>query len=84
MSGFITPPAPAEQKEAVAGRYYTATAGDTLAKLAERHHTTMDAIRRANKMQTYQLVAGHRYLVPSSAIRTRPRQQEPAQVKIKR
>jgi len=84
VSGFITPPVPYEQKEVVAMRYHTAIAGDTLAKLAERYHTTMDAIRHANRMQTYQLVAGHRYGIPTSATQIGPRQQAPTHVKAQR
>jgi hypothetical protein len=43
---------------------YVAKSGDTLAQLAQRYHTTMSAIRAANKMRGYQLVAGHAYRIP--------------------
>ena len=43
---------------------YVAKPGDTLAQLAQRYHTTMSAIRAANKMHGYQLVAGHAYRIP--------------------
>ena len=43
---------------------HVAASGDTLAKLAQRYHTTIAAIRRANRMQSYQLVAGRRYTIP--------------------
>ena len=45
---------------------YVARRGDTLAHLAERYHTSMIAIRQANGMQSFQLVAGHRYAIPLS------------------
>jgi penicillin-insensitive murein endopeptidase len=38
--------------------------GDTLANLAQQYHTTIAAIRQANRMQSFQLVAGHRYTIP--------------------
>ena len=44
---------------------HVAVFGDTLAKLAQRYHTTMSAIRRANRMQGYQLVAGRHYIIPA-------------------
>jgi penicillin-insensitive murein endopeptidase len=44
---------------------HVARAGDTLAKLATHYSTTMQAIRQANAMNTYQLVAGKRYRIPS-------------------
>lgn len=43
---------------------HVARAGDTLAKLAARYSTTMPAIRQANGMKTYQLVAGTKYRIP--------------------
>ena len=43
---------------------HVARSGDTLAKLAARYSTTMQAIRQANAMTTYQLVAGHSYRIP--------------------
>jgi murein endopeptidase len=43
---------------------HVARAGDTLAKLAVRYSTTMQAIRQANSMKTYQLVAGTAYRIP--------------------
>lgn len=45
---------------------YVARGGDTLAKLATRYSTTMQAIRDANSMKTYQLVAGASYRIPIS------------------
>lgn len=41
--------------------------GETLAKLAARYSTTMQAIRQANSMKTYQLVAGAAYRIPVRA-----------------
>ena len=52
-------------RASVTTRTHVATSGDTLAKLAQRYHTTMSAIRRANRMQGFQLVAGRHYLIPS-------------------
>jgi murein endopeptidase len=43
---------------------HVARAGDTLAKLAARYSTTMQVIRQANAMKTYQLVAGAPYRIP--------------------
>lgn len=43
---------------------HVARTGDTLAKLAARYSTTMQAIRQANAMKTYQLVAGAAYRIP--------------------
>ncbi len=43
---------------------HVATTGDTLANLARRYHTTISAIRSANRMRGYQLVAGHHYAIP--------------------
>jgi len=43
---------------------HVALAGDTLAKLATHYATTMQAIRQANSMTTYQLVAGRTYRIP--------------------
>ncbi len=43
---------------------YVARSGDTLAKVAARHSSTMQAIRQANGMKTYQLVAGRTYRIP--------------------
>jgi penicillin-insensitive murein endopeptidase len=43
---------------------HVARNGDTLAKLAARYGTTMQAIRQANSMRTYQLVAGATYRIP--------------------
>ncbi|HMA91836.1 MAG TPA: penicillin-insensitive murein endopeptidase [Polyangiaceae bacterium] len=43
---------------------HVARSGDTLAKLAARYSTTMQAIREANSMKTYQLVAGASYRIP--------------------
>lgn len=44
---------------------HVAISGDTLAKLAQRYHTTMSAIRRANRMPGYQLVVGRHYAIPA-------------------
>jgi len=52
--------------QSAAVTYHVASTGDTLAKLAQRYKTTMAAIRAANHMRTYQLVAGHRYVIPTS------------------
>jgi LysM repeat protein len=43
---------------------HVAQSGETLAKLATRYSTTMQAIRQANAMKTYQLVAGASYRIP--------------------
>lgn len=45
---------------------YVVRSGDTLAKLATRYSTSMQAIRDANSMKTYQLVAGASYRIPVS------------------
>lgn len=43
---------------------HVARVGDTLAKLAQRYCTTMDAIRAANRMRGFQLKAGQIYVIP--------------------
>jgi penicillin-insensitive murein endopeptidase len=43
---------------------HVARSGDTLAKLAERYHTTMRAIRVRNQMPGTALVAGRTYQIP--------------------
>ena len=53
-------------RASIATRTHVAVAGDTLAKLAQRYHTTMAAIRRANRMQGFQLVAGRHYVIPAA------------------
>ncbi|HEY5958727.1 MAG TPA: penicillin-insensitive murein endopeptidase [Polyangiaceae bacterium] len=45
---------------------YIARPGDTLAKLAVRYSTTMQAIQKANNMKTFQLAAGTAYRIPIS------------------
>lgn len=63
---------------------YVARSGDTLAKLAARHSTTMQAIRQANSMRTYQLVAGRTYRIPvkGNALETKatnvPKRRQPS------
>jgi penicillin-insensitive murein endopeptidase len=53
--------------------------GETLAKLAARYGTTMQAIRDANAMHTYQLVAGKAYRIPVAGSTTEtPRAQIPS------
>ena len=58
---------------------HVASSGDTLAKLAERYHTTMDTIRKANHMHTFQLVAGQRYVIPVETVPSRTSSSEPRQ-----
>lgn len=43
---------------------HIARLGDTLALLAQRYHTTMAAIRQANRITGFQLVAGRTYKIP--------------------
>ena len=49
---------------------HVAKPGDTLAHLAQRYHTTMRAIRAANRMPGYQLVAGRTYKIPIDPMNT--------------
>jgi murein endopeptidase len=51
---------------------HVATTGDTLAKLAQRYHTTISAIRSANRMRDYQLVAGRPYTIPTAIPESMP------------
>jgi penicillin-insensitive murein endopeptidase len=44
---------------------HVAKTGDTLAKLAARYSTSMQAIQKANGMKTFQLVAGNAYRIPA-------------------
>ncbi len=56
-----------QSSDAPVAKVHVATMGDTLAKLAQRYNTSMDAIRKANHMHTFQLVAGQRYVIPIEA-----------------
>ncbi len=49
---------------------HVAGAGDTLAKLAQRYHTSISAIRLANRMHGFQLILGHQYKIPTSNLPT--------------
>jgi hypothetical protein len=60
---------------------HVARTGDTLAKLAARYNTTMQAIRQANAMKTYQLVAGAAYRIP---VRGRGADAAPSKVPARR
>jgi penicillin-insensitive murein endopeptidase len=63
---------PSRRIERVSTNYvvHVATSGDTLAKLASRYHTTIGAIRQANRMHDFQLFVGHRYNIPVSTSST--------------
>ena len=79
LSSFLPIEHRQETREASTTTVYVASNGDTLAKVAERHHTTMDKIRKANHMHTFQLVAGQRYVIPVEAAPSRSSSSEPRQ-----
>ena len=61
-------PAPTEAaaaKETKAGAAYTVKAGDTLAKIARSHGTTIKAIRTANALKSDQLHPGQKLKLPA-------------------
>lgn len=61
---------------------HVASSGDTLAKLASRYRTTMAAIRQANRMHGFQLIAGHRYNIPVPTPRAPQEPTQPASLRL--
>ncbi len=51
-------------KKATTAKTYTVAAGDSLWKIANKHHTTVQAIKEKNRMSTDKLKVGQTLLVP--------------------
>lgn len=60
-----TEPAAAKEAKPAAGSAYTVKAGDTLAKIARAHGTTIKAIRAANTLKSDQLHPGQKLKLPA-------------------
>ena len=60
-----TEAAPVKGTKAASGAAYTVKAGDTLAKLARSHGTTIKAIRTANALKSDQLHPGQKLKLPA-------------------
>ena len=54
---------PAAQPQAKA-KTYTVVKGDNLGKIARRHHTTVDAIKKANKLKNDRIDIGQKLIIP--------------------
>jgi LysM repeat protein len=56
--------APAAAKATTGGKTYTVVKGDTLSKIASKHGTTSDAIKKANGMKSDTVVLGAKLRIP--------------------
>ena len=65
-SGEVVPNAPTGAVEA-GGELYTIKSGDTLAKIAKTHGTTVKAIQAANNLSTTKINVGHKLKLPAKA-----------------
>jgi LysM repeat protein len=70
------PPAPkaAKMKEPVNKKIYVVKAGDTLSEIAQRHGTTIQAVRTANKIKNNIIHPGQKLQLAPDAGRTAPLQ----------
>ena len=65
-SAEVAPNAPTAAVEA-GGELYTIKSGDTLAKIAKAHGTTVKAIQAANNLSTTKILVGHKLKIPAKA-----------------
>ena len=66
QSASVVPPVSATPASQAAETIYVVRSGDTLSRIAYRHHVTIKALKSANKLSSDNIVVGARLKIPAA------------------